>query len=90
MQDDRKTNVPYALYHAMGEYVALNTVSAEQEKEIIQEAMEQRSVQVLEAICRVLEDDRYDDPECFERIDAIVMTYHRELDIDIDRHNELD
>lgn len=58
--------------------------------EVMEKAMESRAVRTLEAIRRVLEDERYDDPECFERVDALVMLYYRELGVSVNRHNELE
>lgn len=87
MEMDRRTNVPIALYHAeLG-----HMVSAYVERihpAVIESAIEKRAVRTLEAIRQILEDDALDDPECFQRIDALVSLYHRELNIPIDRHSE--
>lgn len=52
--------------------------------------MESLAIQTLEQIYQVLENDDYDDPECFERVDALVMLFFKELGININRHSELD
>ncbi|MCI9243590.1 MAG: hypothetical protein HFF43_09425 [Lawsonibacter sp.] len=52
--------------------------------------MESRAVRTLEAIRCILENDKFSDPECFERIDSLVMLFFKELDVKINRHNELD
>lgn len=87
---ERNYDVPAALYHSIGKYIVLDTISERQERKIIQKAMELRAVRTLEDIRCVLEDKTLDDPECFYRIDALVMLYFRELEINIDRHNELE
>lgn len=82
-------DIPVALYHAaLGK-----TIQSYMEKfqlSDLEKAMENRAIQTLEAIRRVLEDKTFDDPECFYRIDALVMLFFRELEINIDRHNELE
>lgn len=87
---NEKVTVPLALYHATEKYIALGTVSSEQRERIIQQTMENLAVQTLEAIRGVLEDQSYDDPECFERVDALVMLFFQKLEVNIDRHNELE
>lgn len=82
--------IPQALYETAGKYIDLKTVSAQQQQNIIQQTMEKLAVQTLEAIRSVLEDQSYDDPECFERVDALVMLFFRKLEVKIDRHNELE
>lgn len=81
--------VPAALYHASLGQMVLDYVERIHPT-VIENAMESRAVRTLEAIRRVLEDDSLDDPECFERVDALVMLYFRELEIKINRHNELE
>ncbi len=86
----KKNHVPRALYCTVGDYVRLETLSEEQEEKIIRRAMESLAIQTLEQIYQVLENDDYDDPECFERVDALVMLFFKELGININRHSELD
>ena len=52
--------------------------------------MESRAVRTLEAIRCILENDKFSDPECFERIDSLLLQFFKELDVKINRHNELD
>ena len=52
--------------------------------------MESRAVRTLGAIRCILENDKFSGPECFERIDSLVMLFFKELDVKINRHNELD
>lgn len=44
---------------------------------------------LLKQIQSILNDDTYDDPECFYRIDAIVTAFH-EAGLSTDRHWELE
>lgn len=44
---------------------------------------------LLKEIQSILNDDTYDDPECFYRIDAIVTAFHR-AGLSTDRHWELE
>ena len=79
-----------ALYHNIGKYIALNTISEQQEREIIQGAMEVRAIRILETIREMLEDDTHSAPECLARINALTMLFFQELEVKIDRHSELD
>ena len=90
MSEERGYNVPSALYHITAKYIALDTINAEKKQEIIQNVRESRAVRTLEAIRCILENDKFSDPECFERIDSLVMLFFKELDVKINRHNELD
>ena len=83
-------DVPEGRYDATAKYIALDTLRMQQKQEIIRRAMESRAIRTLEAIRWVLENDQFDDPECFERVDALVMTFFQELEINVNRHNELD
>lgn len=86
---DEKTAVATALYQAEFGKMVLNYVG-KIDPAVIEKAMESRAIRTLEAIRWVLENDQFDDPECFERVDALVMTFFRELEINVNRHNELD
>lgn len=86
---DERNIAATALYHASLGKMVLD-YAERTDTAVIERAMENRAIRTLEAIRRVLEDDRYDDPECFERVDALVMLYFRELEIRINRHNELE
>lgn len=57
---------------------------------VLQHAIESRAVQTLEAIRCILDNGTLDDPECFKRIDRLIGLFYQELDIKINRHNELD
>lgn len=78
-----------ALYYASLGKMVLDHVG-KIDPAVIEKAMESRAVRTLEAIRWVLEDDALDDPECFQRVDDLVMLYFRELEIRINRHNELE
>lgn len=86
---DKRSITATALYQAELGKMVLDYVG-QIDPTVIERAMESRAVQTLEAIRRVLEDDRYDDPECFDRVDALVMLYFREMEINVNRHNELE
>lgn len=87
--EKRGNDISVALYHtALGKMVLDYTERIH--PTVIEKAMNSRAIQTLEAIRRVLEDKTFDDPECFYRIDALVMLFFRELEINIDRHNELE
>ena len=89
---DTKENyiIHKALYETAGQYIDLKAVSAQQQQNIIQQTMEKLAIQTLEAIRSVLEDRSCDDPECFERVDALVKLFFQKLEVNIDRHNELE
>lgn len=89
MQDKRDNPVALALYHAAVGKIVLGYVE-QIDSEAIERAMERRAVQTLEAMRRILEDERYTDPECFEIIDALVMQFFKELEIKVERHSEYD
>lgn len=55
---------------------------------LIEDAMERRAIQTLEAIRCVLENDSLNDAACYERIENLIRLFYRELGIKIDRHNE--
>jgi len=48
--------------------------------------IEGEALRILEKIQTILNDDTLDDPECFERIDAIVRTFYAN-GISTDRHD---
>ncbi len=48
--------------------------------------IESNALRILEKIQSILNDDTLDDPECFERIDAIVRTFYAN-GISTDRHD---
>ena len=89
---DTKENyiIHKALYETAGKYIDLKAVRAQQQQNIIQQTMEKLAIQTLEAIRSVLEDRSCDDPECFERVDALVKLFFQKLEVNIDRHNELE
>ncbi len=89
MSIQNKQDIPITLYHEVMGQMMLDYVE-HIHPTVIEKAMENRAIRTLEAIRRILEDDSYNDPECFERIDALVMLYFRELNIKADRHNELE
>lgn len=86
---DEKSVVATALYQAELGKMVLDYVGRIHPA-VIEKAMESRAIRTLEAIRQILEDKSYSDPECFELVDTLVMLYFRELEIQIDRHNELD
>ena len=46
--------------------------------------------EALAEIYAILEDPELDDPSCMQKIEAIVMTYHRRLGVHSTRHWEQD
>lgn len=88
MEGKKNLEIPTALYQAEIGKMVMEYVGRIHPT-VIEQAMESRAIRTLEAIRRVLEDDSYDDPECFERVDALVTLYFRELEIRINRHNEV-
>lgn len=89
MNNKQENDVPTGLYHASIGKMVMDHMERIHPA-VISQAMENRAIRTLEAIRRVLEDKTLDDPECFYRIDALVMLFFRELEINIDRHNELE
>lgn len=85
---NREDNISAALYHAALGKMVLDYVGGIHPT-VMERAMESRAVQTLEAIRRILQDERFSDPECFEVVDTLVMQFFKELEIDIDRHTEL-
>lgn len=83
-------NVPRALYCAVGNYIALDSISEEQKEKIISSAMERLAIQTLEDIRQILEDTRFDDPTCFQRIDGLVTTFYQKLNIASKRRQALE
>lgn len=89
MSSQNKQDIPITLYHEVMGQMMLDYVE-HIHPTVIEKAMENRAIRTLEAIRRILEDDSYNDPECFERVDALVMLFFKELGININRHSELD
>lgn len=87
---DKDNNASAAIYRAVSKYIALDTIDEEQKEKMILKSMKISAVHTLDTIRQVLEDDSYDDPECFERVDALIMLFYRELGINIHRHTELE
>ncbi len=50
-------------------------LSKEEERNLAQSLMKEASVQTLEKIWTVLDDDTLDDPTCFKKIEKIVEAY---------------
>lgn len=86
---DKESDIPAALYQSALGQMVMDYVGRIHPA-VLQSAMESRAVQTLEAIRCILENDKFSDPECFERIDSLVMLFFKELDVKINRHNELD
>ena len=57
---------------------------------VLQDAMDRRAIQTLEAVRCVLENDSLNDVECCERIENLIRLFYQELGIKINRHNELE
>lgn len=87
MKDEEKRTALTGLYQAEIGRMVMEYVGRIHPT-VLENAMESRAIRTLEAIRQVLEDDRYDDSECYERVDALVMLFYRELGIRIDRHEE--
>lgn len=58
--------------------------------EVMSRAVENKAVQTLESIRCVLENDRLNDPDCVRRAENLVRLFFQELEININRHNELE
>lgn len=81
--------VPTALYHAVLGKMVLDYIGRVHPT-VIQQAMENRAVQTLEAIRIILENKRLTDQQCCERIDQLIELFFQELNVKIDRHSEYD
>lgn len=86
MNDQGESHIPTALYHAVVGKMVLDHMERVHPT-VISQAVENRAVQTLEAIRCVLENDRLEDQECWQRIDNLVALFFRELDVKIDRHS---
>lgn len=84
--DEKNYDAPTALnYTAVGKIVMDHMQRVH--PAIISAAVESQAVQTLEAIRCVLNNDRLDDPECYQRIDSLVTLFFQELDIKTSRHS---
>ena len=86
MRSPSEPDTPTALYHAVVGKMVLDHMERVHPT-VISQAVENRAVQTLEAIRCVLENDRLEDQECWQRIDNLVALFFRELDVKIDRHS---
>lgn len=85
--EDKKESLPVALYHAeLGRMIS--TYVGRIHPAVIEKAMENRAIRTLETIRQILEDDRYDDPECFRQVDALITLFFHELEVQIGRHGQ--
>lgn len=65
----------------------LNYLKSSEERLLeLRQAVDRDALRVLEKIQCILNDDTVDDPECFERIEAIVKTFH-ENNLSTTRHD---
>ena len=81
--------IPTALRHAaLGKLVEeyLSTLPPER----LQAEAHTQAEEALAEIYAILEDPELDDPACMQKIEAIVMTYHRRLGVHSTRHWEQD
>lgn len=58
--------------------------------QIIPTALRHAALGKLAEIYAILEDPELDDPACMQKIEAIVMAYHRRLGVHSTRHWEQD
>ena len=79
--------IPTTLYHAALGKMVLDYIGRVHPT-VIQQAVESRAVQTLEAIRFILENKRLTDQHCCERIDQLIALFFQELDVKIDRHSE--
>lgn len=89
MHDQDGYAIPNTLYYAAVGKLVLEHIDR-MHPTVISQAVENRAVQTLEAIRCVLENGRLNDLECCERVENLVRLFFQELDIKIDRHNELE
>ena len=85
---DKRSITATALYQAELGKMVLDYVG-QIDPTVIEKAMESRAVQTLEAIRCVLENDRLSDPDCVRRVENLIRLFFQELDLKINRHNEL-
>ena len=82
-------DVPTGLYNAaLGQLVRDYTASLTQEQ--IGSAAQTLAAQLLWEIYEILENPHLEDPECLQRIDAIVSAYYARLGLRSRRHWEQD
>lgn len=79
--------IPIALYHATLGKMVLDYMGR-MHPAVIQQAIESRAVQTLEAIRFIMENKRLDDQQCCERIDQLITLFFQELEVKVDRHSE--
>lgn len=89
MHDQDGYTIPSTLYYAAVGKLVLEHIDR-MHPTVISQAVENRAVQTLEAIRCVLENGRLNDLECCERVENLVRLFFQELDVKIDRHNELE
>ena len=89
-QDSFENNdVPMGLYNAaLGQLVRDYVSSLPQEQ--IDSAAQTLAAQLLWEIYEILENPSLEDPECLQRIDAIVSAYYARLGLRSRRHLEQD
>lgn len=84
---NHQSNIPTALYHATLGKMVLDYMGRAHPA-VIQQAVESRAVQTLEAIRFIMENKRLDDQQCCERIDQLITLFFQELEVKIDRHTK--
>ena len=75
-------------------YVALGKLAAQYMNHLpsdtIKNAMHDKAVSLVAKLYAILQNKQYDDPECMEQIESILMVYAHHLDLDSFRHIEQD
>lgn len=89
VSDQNTNSIPHGLYYAAVGKIVLDHMER-LHPAVISQAVESQAVHTLEAIRCILENDRLTDPECVQRIEKLIHLFFRELDVKIDRHNELE
>lgn len=79
-------DVPTALYYAAVGKMVMDHMERVHPT-VISDAVESRAVQTLEAIRCILDNERLDDPGCYQRIDSLVSLFFQELEIKTSRHS---
>lgn len=76
--------IPNSLYYGVVGKMVLDHVERIHPT-VISQAMENRAIQILEAIRCILENDRLNDTACVQRVENLVQLFYQELGIKIER-----